>query len=36
MSEAKSGAMLEETDLGYRFVHPGYDTVLARFALAAL
>jgi hypothetical protein len=25
MSEAKSGAIREESDPGYRFAHPGYD-----------
>src|SRR6266496_961006 len=27
MSEAKSGAILEGADPGYRFAHPGYDTI---------
>jgi hypothetical protein len=26
MSEAKSGAILEGAEPGYRFAHPGYDT----------
>jgi hypothetical protein len=26
MSEGKSGAILEATDPGYRFAHPGYET----------
>jgi hypothetical protein len=27
MSEAKCGAILGGTDPGYRFAHPGYDTI---------
>jgi hypothetical protein len=30
MSAAKSGAILEGTDRGYRFAHPGYDTLARR------